>query len=92
MKAIITTKKFEKDLKKIAKNDKNVLKNLKIVLNKLQNNQELDKKYKDHKLIGEWHFYRELHIKNDLLLIYQSYEEEVCLYRIGSHSELFKKF
>ena len=53
----------------------------------------LDAKYRDHDLTGNYKGTRECHIEPDWLLIY-----EICgdvlvlmLYRLGSHSELFKK-
>ncbi|MFN8788731.1 MAG: type II toxin-antitoxin system YafQ family toxin [Neisseriaceae bacterium] len=44
----------------------------------------------DHKLIGDYDGYLELHIKPDWLLIYQIINKsELYLARTGSHSELF---
>lgn len=50
---------------------------------------DLPERYKDHSLAGEWEGCRECHIKPDLLLIYETSDEVVTLYRLGSHSELF---
>ncbi|MEK7192895.1 MAG: type II toxin-antitoxin system YafQ family toxin [Patescibacteria group bacterium] len=48
-------------------------------------------KYCDHKLTGEYEGYRECHIKDDLLLVYQIKEKELILLLldVGSHSYLF---
>ena len=44
----------------------------------------------DHSLSGDWHGYRECHIKPDLLLIYSKPDKlTLRLARLGSHSELF---
>ncbi|ECC1461956.1 type II toxin-antitoxin system YafQ family toxin, partial [Campylobacter coli] len=51
----------------------------------------LERKYKDHKLKGEFKELRECHVKPDLLLIYQKQDDKLILtcINIGSHSELF---
>ena len=59
------------------------------VMYKLLNGEELDNKYKDHSLKGNFNGYKECHIKPDLLLIYRIKDEVLELVDIGSHSELF---
>ena len=59
------------------------------VMYKLLNGEELDDKYKDHSLKGNFNGYKECHIKPDLLLIYRIKDEVLELVDIGSHSELF---
>ena len=50
----------------------------------------LPERNRDHALAGEWHDFRECHLKPDLLLIYRKPDVEVLqLVRLGSHSELF---
>jgi len=46
---------------------------------------------RDHALSGEWHGYRECHIKGDLLLVYQIHDDVLVLVLvdIGSHPQLF---
>ncbi|WP_330848430.1 type II toxin-antitoxin system YafQ family toxin [Aliarcobacter butzleri] len=58
---------------------------------KLANNETLEEKYKDHKLIGDYLGCRECHVKPDLLLIYRIDNQvlELALVRIGNHSDLF---
>jgi mRNA interferase YafQ len=55
---------------------------------------ELPAEAKDHNLKGEWQDTREFHLSGDLLVIYQIDEENqiLKLLRIGTHSQLFKKF
>ena len=64
---------------------------LKTVITKLVNAEELEEKYKDHNLIGNYLGCRECHIKPDLLLIYRVDDDilELALVRVGSHSKLF---
>lgn len=59
------------------------------VLDDLVNERELDERYCDHPLSGNWKDHRELHILPDWLLIY--YVENDVLYcsRMGTHSDLF---
>lgn len=87
---IFRTTSFKKDYKKLSFIDKELLKE---VLIKLAKGMELDKEYKDHKLIGNYNGCRECHIKPNLLLIYRINDNilELSLTRVGSHSDLFKK-
>lgn len=56
----------------------------------LQRNQPLPRKYLDHALRGEMEGFRDCHIFNDLVLIYQLVDNaELKLIRLGSHSEIF---
>ena len=89
MYSIFRTKSFKKDYKKLSIENKELLKKVIILLS---NNESLDEKYKDHKLIGDYLGCRECHIKPDLLLVYRIKDDilELALTRVGSHSELFK--
>lgn len=88
-KIINQSKQFKKDLKRISKQGKNLLELYEIV-NKLVNNEFLDKKFKDHLLKGNYFKKRECHIAPDWLLIYQINKNELVLFRTGSHAELFR--
>lgn len=84
------SKEFRKGLKKL-KNYKNSLNLVRNIIKKLANNEILESKYKDHKLIGKYAGFRVCHIKPDLLLIYKKENNAlilVCI-AIGSHSDLF---
>ncbi|WP_391486602.1 type II toxin-antitoxin system YafQ family toxin [Aliarcobacter butzleri] len=85
---IFRTTSFKKDYKKLSQKNKNILKE---VIIKLVNNEILEEKYKDHKLIGDYLGCRECHVKPDLLLIYRIDNQvlELALVRIGNHSDLF---
>ena len=63
------------------------------VIEKLANGEPLDAKYRDHDLTGNYKGCRECHVEPDWLLIYEIIDDIVVLllYRVGSHSELFKK-
>lgn len=63
---------------------------LTVAITLLVEGKPLPEKNRDHALGGEWHDYRECHLKLDLLLIYRKPDAEVLqLVRLGSHSELF---
>lgn len=84
------TTKFKKDLKKF-KHQKKIIKELNDVLGLLLQRKQLEKKYHDHPLGGNWEGSRECHINPDTLLIYRIDEGQMILFleRFGSHSELF---
>ncbi len=91
MKLIIkTTKRFDRDLKKLKKR-KYDLKLLADIINKLSNNEVLSEKNKDHNLIGNYSGFRECHIQPDWLLIYKIEKNilVLTLSRTGTHSDLF---
>lgn len=87
---LVTTSKFIKDLKKLKKRgyDLNILEQ---VLDTLLKQKELDMRYKDHALVGDYIGFRECHIKPDWILIYMISEERLILTasRTGTHSDLF---
>lgn len=56
---------------------------------RLAHGESLDPKYRDHELTGNYKGKRECHITPDWLLIYEQTENQLVLYRTGSHSELF---
>lgn len=86
------TSQFKKDLKLAKKQNKDLGK-LFEVIDILANGETLDAKYKDHSLTGNYRGTRECHIEPDWLLIYEIRGDVLVLmhYRLGSHSELFKK-
>lgn len=86
------TNQFKKDLK-IAKKQGKDLDKLFEVINILANGEKLDTKFKDHDLSGSYKGTCECHIEPDWLLIYEIVNNTLILmlYRLGTHSELFKK-
>ena len=87
---IVVSNQFKKDLKLASKRGFDIDK-LKEVVDKLAEQSALDKKYKDHILLGEYKGFRECHIEPDWLLIYRidKSEVELFLFRTGTHSDLF---
>jgi mRNA interferase YafQ len=83
------TKQFAKDLKRMLNRGKSG-EEIKQVLRKLVNEDQLDPRHKDHKLIGSYKDRRECHIEPDWLLIYKKTRNEIIFERTGSHSDLFE--
>lgn len=86
------TNQFKRDLKLAKKQNKN-LDELFAVIEILASGGTLDAKYRDHGLTGNYKGTRECHIEPDWLLIYEIRDDVLVLmlYRLGTHSELFKK-
>lgn len=86
---LIITNSFKRDYKKMLKRncDMDLLND---IVNKLQNEEKLDDKNRDHALGGNWAGYRECHIQPDWLLVYKISNEQLILLliRTGSHSDL----
>ena len=86
------TNQFKKDLKLAKKQNKDLDKLFEVV-NILADGGTLDASYRDHDLSGNYQGTRECHIEPDWLLVYEIRDEVLVLmlYRLGTHSELFKK-
>ena len=82
------TTQFKKDLKLAKKQNKNLDK-LFEVIEILASGGTLDAKYRDHDLTGNYKGTRECHVEPDWLL--RGDVLVLMLYRLGTHSELFKK-
>ena len=89
---VVSSNKFNKQLKKIIKQGKK-LEKLRDVVIKIANGETLDSKYKDHALQDTKYYRncRECHIEPDWLLIYKIIEDKIILYLVetGSHSDIF---
>lgn len=92
MKTLKLTSQFKKDLKRIQNNPKKIS-SLEIVLRLLRDTGTLPLKYRPHLLSGDFKGYMECHIESDFLLIwFDENTETIKLVRLGSHSELFRKY
>ena len=81
---------FKKDMKSLSDDEREETKE---VIRKLAKGEPLDEKYHDHQLLGKLKDFRDCHIRPDLVLIYRIKEDilELYVYRVGSHSKLYKK-
>jgi mRNA interferase YafQ len=81
--------KFKQDFKRMEKRG-NDIKKLRVVIEKLVNEAELEARYKDHPLQGQYTGARDCHISPDWVLIYAIVDNELRLIRTGTHADLFK--
>ena len=92
MRKIERTNAFRRDFKreKRGQHRRDVEALLTLAISLLADDRPLPERNRDHALAGEWHDFRECHLKPDLLLIYRKLDADVLqLVRMGSHSELF---
>ncbi len=91
MYTVLRTKSFEKDLKKVSRHKDFKRKNLEDVIDILSSGKKIDSKYLNHKLHGDLGDCFDLHVQNDLVLIYKKDEgiKLIALLKLGSHSNLF---
>lgn len=88
MYTLFRTTSFKKQYKKLSSGEQQLLKEVVAIL---ADGKQLDQKYKDHKLIGNFKDLRECHLKPDLLLIYKIDNDilELVLVQVGNHGSLF---
>ena len=86
---LFRTKTYKKEYTKISMTDKQYAKHLEYVAALLKG-KPLPPEAKDHKLIGNFKEFRELHISGVLLLIYLIENNILKLVRIGTHAQLFQ--
>jgi mRNA interferase YafQ len=87
--SIRRSSRFMKDVKHLQRGGKDMEKLL-LVISKLADGETLPKKYCDHPLKGGFKGKRDCHIEDDWLLIYAIADNELILYRTGTHSQLFR--
>lgn len=85
---IVTESRFRKDIKRLKKRGKDFSK-LEKILHKIMRGEELEDKYKNHPLVGDWRPCWDLHIEPDWLLIYYIDNDKLVLVRTGTHADLF---
>lgn len=80
--------KFKKDFKTCSKRQYK-MEFLQQIVDILRIPDTLPPKNSDHNLSGNYAGYRECHIAPDWLLIYRQDNNELLLYRTGTHADLF---
>jgi mRNA interferase YafQ len=88
LRRLATTKRFERDLKRVGKRGKDLGK-LFLVVEKLRRGEELEPRHRPHALTGNWKPFWELHIEPDWLLVYELTDDVLYLVRTGTHADLF---
>lgn len=89
---IVYSSQYKKSLKRISQHKDFDVKKHKEVVSLLESGENLNQKYRDHELKGEYSGIRECHIQNDILLLYCKDKDVLVLLLvdIGTHSNLFK--
>ena len=85
---LLTTTRFERDLRRVKRRGAN-LDELWRVVERLLSRQPLDLRRRRHRLSGDWSQYWECHIESDWLLIWNDEDDALILVRTGTHSDLF---
>lgn len=92
MKTLRYSTQYKKDFKRY-RNNPSKLEKLLEVFQMLEKEIELPAKYRAHMLKGDYLGCMECHIEGDFLLIWLDAETDIIeVLRLGSHSELFKKY
>lgn len=89
MRRLITTKGFERDLRRAKRRGK-PLARLWAVVDLLLRGEQLPARCRRHRLSGAWHRFWECHVEPDWLLIWDETEETLILVRTGTHADLFR--
>jgi mRNA interferase YafQ len=88
---VVLSRKYKAALKRFSRHKNFNESVLKEIVHALARGERLEPKYQDHQLTGEFQEYRECHVKNDILLMYQKYEDVLVLLLIdiGTHDDIF---
>ncbi len=82
------TNAFKKDWKRATRRGKDP-DTLDALMRRLANQEQLEPRFRDHKLSGDWQGFRECHVEPDWLLIYRIEGDEITFVRTGTHADLF---
>lgn len=87
-----STQAYRKAYKRVSKRKEFNRQVLEDIVDTLSRGEKLEAKYNDHQLSGEFQDYRECHMKNNILLMYQKHENVLVLLlvNIGTHDDLFR--
>ena len=88
-------KSFKKDIEKAKKSgnySKNDFELLKQIIKDLENEKDINPKYKRHFLKGNMKGYEVIHIKPDWLIVFKIDENYLNLIMLGKHTQVYKKF
>ena len=83
------TSQFKKDAKRLQRSGKDI-EQLLLVIAKRAKGERFSRKYSDHPLKGKFKGKQDCHIEDDWILIYSVEDNELILYRTGTHAQLFR--
>lgn len=92
MYVVDSTKEYRKAYKRVSKHKNFNRQVFEEIIDTLSQGEKLESKYQDHQLTGEFKEYRECHVKNNILLMYQKHEDILLLLlvNLGTHDDLFR--
>ena len=90
MREIVLKPTFEKSVKTLQKKHYPMDKLNNALIAMRESDGILNGRFHDHALSGNLSGYRELHIEQNMLMLYKITDSEIILVRIGTHDELFK--
>lgn len=85
---LLTTKRFERDLRRAKRRGKDPDR-LWAVVDLLLQKHQLPPRNRPHRLTGDWSGAWECHVEADWLLIWHRANDALTLVRTGTHSDLF---
>ena len=85
---VVTTRKFDREAKRVVRRGKDWGK-MEEVVSRLMQRLPLEYKHHDHQLSGKLKDRRDCHVEPDWVLLYQVTETELILERTGTHSDIF---
>ncbi len=88
---IVFTKKFKSSFKRVQHSGNFKEANFDEIISFMERGIEIPVKYRDHALTGNLFGKRECHVSSDLLLVYETDEQEkfIKLLNIGNHAQVF---
>ena len=92
MYGVVLSRRYKTALKRFTHHKDFSHETLKEIIRTLARGERLEPKYQDRQLTGEFKDYRECHVKNNILLMYQKYENilVLLLVNLGTHDDLFR--
>lgn len=85
---LITTRKFERDVRRVKSRQKDLGK-LWLLVDRLRQRDRLEPRHRVHRLEAPWRGSWECHIEPDWLLIWRVQDDRITLVRTGTHADLF---
>jgi len=86
--SILRTTQFKRDVKHLVESGKDIEKLL-FVVKELAEGRKLAPHYRNHSLKGKLKGKHDCHIEPNWILLYAVEDDELVLYRTGSHAHLF---
>lgn len=89
---VILSRRYKTALKRFSRRKNFDGQLLEEIISTLACGEKLDINHSDHQLAGELKEYRECHVKNNILLMYQKHENVLILLLVdlGTHDDLFR--